>query len=173
MRVVSREHAFPTAATKRCRRCDTEKPSAEFPPKPEMRDGLNSWCRVCYREYGSRWQRALRLAQPKRVHRTDRDQYLRTKYKLTAAEVDQLIEKQHGCCLTCGQSFGPDLQPCVDHCHTTGVVRGILCRNCNSILGLAGEDPVRLEALAMYIDPRSPFSRCAVADVAAERRRRP
>lgn len=39
----------------------------------------------------------------------------------------------------------------VDHDHVTGKVRGLLCRQCNSALGFAGDNPERLERLARYL----------------------
>lgn len=37
------------------------------------------------------------------------------------------------CCL-CGRSF-EEKEPVADHCHITGLIRDVLCRNCNSMLG--------------------------------------
>lgn len=52
-------------------------------------------------------------------------------YNLTAAEYDALLSRQSGQCAIC-KSEGPLL---VDHDHTTGVVRGLLCHQCNITLG--------------------------------------
>lgn len=53
-------------------------------------------------------------------------------------------------CEVCG---GPDKQRMnFDHCHTTGRFRGWLCRNCNVTLGLVGDDPNKLRALADYLE---------------------
>lgn len=41
---------------------------------------------------------------------------------------------------------------CIDHNHTTGVARGLLCGNCNSMIGLAKEDPETLRAAARYVE---------------------
>lgn len=141
-------------ATKVCRRCKKEKDASDFFKEKRVRDGLASWCKICKREYHSKWYRDLRKTQPRaRTRRTDRDNALRTKYGLTADDVDKMIVDQGGVCLTCGSLFGENMRPCVDHDHRVGHVRGILCRNCNTILGLAKEDPIRLRALARYVDP--------------------
>jgi len=59
-------------------------------------------------------------------------------------------------CMGCGGPFigGPHPGAKIDHCHATGLFRGLLCNNCNVVIGMAGEDPERLRALATYIEER-------------------
>ena len=61
--------------------------------------------------------------------------------------------KQGGVCAGCktGLSQLPSKKICVDHCHAYGHVRGILCDDCNLILGFAQDDPKTLSALATYL----------------------
>jgi hypothetical protein len=40
----------------------------------------------------------------------------------------------------------------VDHNHTTGAVRGLLCANCNLAIGYANDDPVVLRKAIAYLD---------------------
>jgi hypothetical protein len=40
----------------------------------------------------------------------------------------------------------------LDHCHKTGTIRGVLCRYCNTALGLFGDDPGRLRRAADYLE---------------------
>jgi hypothetical protein len=51
-------------------------------------------------------------------------------------------------CAVCGS----DERLGIDHCHETGVVRGVLCHWCNTALGLAKDDPATLRALANYLE---------------------
>jgi hypothetical protein len=40
---------------------------------------------------------------------------------------------------------------CIDHCHVTGRVRGLLCRSCNSALSFCADDPRLLRAALAYL----------------------
>lgn len=50
----------------------------------------------------------------------------------TPAYRKAVLEKQNGKCKLCGDK---PAVPCLDHCHSTGVNRGVLCRGCNALLG--------------------------------------
>lgn len=64
-------------------------------------------------------------------------------------EIVRMLHEQDGKCLVCGSA---ERRLGVDHGHGTGKVRAILCINCNSALGLLGEDASRIRALAAYIE---------------------
>jgi predicted nucleic acid-binding Zn ribbon protein len=89
-----------------------------------------------------------------RTWRAKSPEYMR-KYLYGMAEGDfqAMLERQGGGCAICGTSDwrGRHSAPHVDHCHTTGKVRGILCHKCNLMLGNADDDPARLQAAARYI----------------------
>ena len=53
-----------------------------------------------------------------------------------------------GVCHICGD---PLTTPHVDHCHTTGLVRGILCNNCNTGIGMFRDNPELLRAAIDYL----------------------
>ena len=42
----------------------------------------------------------------------------------------------------------------LDHCHKSGAVRGLLCLNCNTMIGHAHDDPAKLESGARYLRER-------------------
>lgn len=82
---------------------------------------------------------------------------LKNKYGITPADYESLLVAQDGCCAICRTDTDPygRAKFCVDHDHTTGAVRGLLCNNCNRTLGLFGDDPARLERAAAYLrDPQ-------------------
>lgn len=72
-----------------------------------------------------------------------------TIYKLTPEQWDNMIIIQLGRCEICTD---PMFDPHVDHNHETGAVRALLCANCNTMLGHALDDPLRLRAAADYIE---------------------
>lgn len=77
---------------------------------------------------------------------------LKRNYGISLAEYNDLFLRQEGCCAICKQhqtSFKRQLF--VDHCHTTGSIRGLLCTHCNLILGQAKDSVVVLLAAAQYL----------------------
>ena len=57
--------------------------------------------------------------------------------------------KQDGVCATCGKPSKETL--CVDHCHATGTIRGLLCRKCNTGLGCYEDDPATMITSLAYL----------------------
>ncbi|MPY50168.1 recombination endonuclease VII [Streptomyces sp. K1PN6] len=114
---------------KRCRGCGEVKPHSEWHRKSSAPDGLASRCKAC--------KAAVAPAQ-----------HLRRKYGLTVAERDEMIASQMGLCVICLEA--PAVH--VDHCHETGRVRGVLCFNCNSGLGLLRDDPEAAYRAADYLE---------------------
>ena len=64
---------------------------------------------------------------------------LKRQYGISPADYDALLAKQDGVCATCGKPSEETL--CVDHCHETGTIRGLLCRQCNFALGCFKDEP--------------------------------
>jgi Autographiviridae endonuclease VII len=71
------------------------------------------------------------------------------RYGISAAEYDALLAKQGGVCAICRKHSKRRL--CVDHCHLTGTVRGLLCDRCNLGLGYLKEDQASLVAALAYL----------------------
>lgn len=69
---------------------------------------------------------------------------------MTCEQFREMIVRQGGVCAANGCDFG-ERGPQVDHCHDTGVWRGVLCTSCNIALGHARDDVDRLEGLIRYL----------------------
>ena len=77
---------------------------------------------------------------------------LRRKYGWTVDDFQTQLEAQGGACAICRDTVpGGHNYWHVDHDHSTGKVRGILCHNCNLGVGNAADDPKRLRAMARYL----------------------
>lgn len=82
------------------------------------------------------------------ANRRSRESHLRHEYGITTDTVAAMHVWQESRCLICGN--GGKLA--VDHCHTTGIVRGLLCRSCNTGLGLFCDDEMFLEMAKFYVE---------------------
>lgn len=77
---------------------------------------------------------------------------LKRLYGITMEERDEIFASQDFKCAICRDEF-PDFQSAhVDHCHTTQVVRGILCQGCNQGIGLMKDSPDIMRAAALYVE---------------------
>lgn len=83
-----------------------------------------------------------------RSRATWRETDLRRKYNLTVEDYDNMYAQQDGMCLICEEAHD---KLCVDHDHTTGIVRGLLCGKCNRSLGMLGDDVARIINAAAYL----------------------
>lgn len=75
---------------------------------------------------------------------------LKRKYGITADQYQQMLEEQGGVCAIC-KTPPTNRKLVVDHCHQSGVVRGLLCNHCNSMLGFSRDKLAVLVALNEYL----------------------
>jgi hypothetical protein len=80
-----------------------------------------------------------------------RERQLKKTYGITLAEFEDMRAAQSDTCAICGTSERGRRDWNVDHDHTTGAVRGLLCEQCNFGLGQFRDNPELLEKAALYI----------------------
>lgn len=73
-------------------------------------------------------------------------------YGLSIHDFETLLASQGGTCAICKKAEWNNRHPYVDHDHSTGKVRGILCSKCNSALGMIGDNPGIARELANYLE---------------------
>jgi hypothetical protein len=112
--------------------------------------------RAAHKEELAERRRLKRLTDPEyREKQLERERvwrrrtYFREVYRISLADYDAMLALQHGACAICKRTPGKRLA--VDHCHTTGKVRGLLCAKCNSGLAFFQDNPRYLAAATAYL----------------------
>ncbi|MGW4817164.1 endonuclease VII domain-containing protein [Kitasatospora cineracea] len=91
----------------------------------------------------------------------ERKRWLRVLYGLTIEDFERMLAEQDLKCAICAVEFDPDehdRKPVVDHDHSTGVVRELLCHKCNLALGHFEDDVTRLRSAIDYLIKHAPLS---------------
>ena len=117
------------AKTRKCTRCLKNRALRFFTPRGRV-------CADCRKKTRSKASHEARVQET---------------YGLLPGEYDKLFEAQGGKCWICGGTRRGNLD--VDHDHTTGAVRGLLCASDNrKVLKYARNDPERLRRAADYLE---------------------
>lgn len=101
----------------------------------------NGMCVVCKREA----DRSSNLKAGKKY-------WTKKNYGLTMEQVSDMAMAQQNSCAICEEKFSDAYKTQIDHCHATGAVRGLLCINCNWLLGKSRDNPDLLRAAANYLE---------------------
>lgn len=127
--------------TKVCTKCGQEKLLKEFYKAPASKGkyGRHSYCKVCMVTY-SRWRK------------------LKYIYNISKTQYNDLLERQHSRCAICGVHVDdlvfrtPKHRVLhVDHNHKTGEVRGLLCNDCNVMVGCSQDNTENLKKAIDYL----------------------
>jgi len=136
-----------------CSKCDETKSEAEFERRKDRKSGFKSACRACNNRVNAKWKennpekaRAASRASAAKFYIDNPDRVkangLRAlrfrKYGISEIDMKVRLKLQEGRCLICQKEFSSESRmtvPSVDHDHTTGEVRGLLCGRCNTGLG--------------------------------------
>lgn len=147
------------AQSRRCSKCERLLPLTEFAVKRSSHTKLAARCNRCRSKPAVTWN----LRYPERVKAAQRRFIesgnarlgrLRRQYGLDAADFASWARRQGDVCAICREpgssTRGARLH--VDHDHSTGLVRGLLCTNCNRGLGYFKDSVERLIDAAEYLE---------------------
>lgn len=158
---------------KTCTECQQTKDDDDFARRKQWQRVLNAppegridICRSCkrkqeqrrhyeenkaeYRRKADQW-RAENPEARKKIAREYQRKRRWEKLGITQQDYDRLMEECGDACVGCLRPFGQQAPACVDHCHDSGAIRGLLCHGCNLALGYTQDDPDRLDRLAAYL----------------------
>lgn len=139
------------ATEKNCACCKRVLPVACFGARPSRIDDPASGTRSLYRSHCKDCSNEKRAAHQLKT--------VLGAFGLSVADHEAMLTRQGGGCAICG-SAEPGINNkgekarrvfCIDHCHKTGRVRGLLCNRCNLGIGNFDDDVSRLEAAANYL----------------------
>lgn len=125
---------------KRCPGCSCIKPLTEYYRNAGRRQGVETYCKECTKQRAREHSR-LRTSYSGWLRR-------RRRYGIDIETYDRMLAEQGGGCAICGAT-SPGRRANtgrvserfhVDHDHQTGVVRGLLCHQCNMVLGFVDDD---------------------------------
>jgi hypothetical protein len=132
-----------------CKQCSLQQKHEKYMANPEpAKRRVREWQLNNPERYAAS-QRRWKESGAKAV--SDRRSHLKRKFGLTPAEYEAKLAAQGGGCALCGREPGPGRQLDIDHDHTTGAVRGLICNTCNQGLGQFRDDPIRLAHAAAYL----------------------
>lgn len=152
---------------KRCAFCLEEKSKENFHKKAKALDGLHPYCKVCTATKNKSWyvenkeRHAATCASwysknKEKANKSGTDWHYRNNYGISYEDFILLAGKQQNKCAICSTTLvfsGRGTNRAVmDHCHTTGNIRGVLCSSCNQGIGLLREDIDILKGSILYLE---------------------
>lgn len=137
---------------KECSKCKELKNTTEYYKRSDTGKYRNE-CKSCRNDYNLK----LYHTNPKQKdnHRKAAWKHqIKKNYSMSPEDYYELLENQEGKCKICRIHID-DIEKHVlyiDHCHTTGKVRGLLCQQCNSGLGMFKDRIDLLVKAIRYLD---------------------
>jgi hypothetical protein len=144
--------------TKTCSRCSQEKPLSNFRTRGGHQTHLTkSRCNQCLYEEHKQWV----TNNPIRVREyRSKDKWTIVKrcarHGISPEQLTRTYELQGGKCPICTNLIEL-MNSAIDHNHTTGEFRGILCKTCNRALGLFRDNPDILRSAATYLELKGDY----------------
>lgn len=156
--------------TAACKKCGEAKSLSLFPrrgkdPESKVRTAECKACRAAYmRAYNCSTPERIAKSRERAKHwqarhpRSSKKNNLKARHGMALEEYEAMVVAQKGVCAICQcedrdivKRSGKRRELAVDHCHDTGVVRSLLCGDCNRALGLVRESPVILAKMISYL----------------------
>lgn len=150
---------------KYCGKCKEEKPVKFFAKNSCKKDGLQERCTPCRllhhqknKEEINRKRKASYDAEKKW------EEKIKYSYGINKAKFLSLLEEQGYRCAICNtKDWGRGKKtnrPHIDHCHSTGKVRGLLCNTCNRALGMLQDSIDILRNSILYLEKHNEARSC-------------
>ena len=124
-----------------CIKCSAEKENNSINFVSD-KNGIKNICRSC--------DASRRSVNYKDNIKREKNYRLKKEYGISIEEYDERLKKQNGCCAICLKQPSKK-RLAVDHSHSTGKIRGLLCSNCNTAIGKFKDDKSLLAKAIDYL----------------------
>lgn len=131
-----------------CNACEEEKPLELFYRDKRDSEGRQRRCKSCQSERARVYYERNKEDYKRRYERDAERQRMLAAIRRYGITEEQYYNLPNEC-----EVCGSDKNLAIDHCHKTGKVRGRLCNNCNTALGLLKDNVEVIESLKRYITP--------------------
>lgn len=144
-----------------CRRCKKDKLVDCFHKSTHKVSGISQYCKICTSLNRTESKERIKSGNVKHIvglykkgseelKNHNRNQKLKYNYGITINDYNLMFTNQKGCCAICNIHQSKLKRPLdVDHDHTTGEIRGLLCSKCNTGIGLFNDN---IELLSLSIN---------------------
>jgi len=128
--------------TRKCYSCKEKKDLSEFPSHSGKPHNKGYQCKLCCRgsQKGKYTKEEISVKNKKAM--------MKMKYGLSLEQIEQMKKDQNFKCKICKV----ETRLAVDHCHTSGRIRGLLCIKCNTGLGMFLDNVLFLKSAQEYLN---------------------
>lgn len=136
-----------------CSKCSLFLPWVAFNINSKGKNGRKSICRKCTQKASKELLDKRKIENPEFLVERNRKKMLKSNYGLSLEDYEELLKNQKFKCAICSTKENKVSENMfVDHCHKTGVVRGLLCYHCNTLLGMAKDSTDTLKRAVDYLE---------------------
>lgn len=135
-----------------CKKCDRARINAAYLLNPENHRRSAKKRREKNPEKARQACRKWRKNNRKASRGSAREQRLKRYYGISLEQYRAMLTSQKGVCSICGGVNPNGYRLCIDHCHATGKIRGLLCSLCNTALGYLKDSPLLFRKAADYLE---------------------
>lgn len=133
---------------KTCCQCKQQKPYQEYYKDKHSKDGFAYQCKACRRAYEKQYSTTDKYKQKIRKQR-----WKEQNIGITYEQYVEMFVQQDGACAICNTKVNQfNKGMCVDHCHITNKVRGLLCTDCNRGIGSLKDNIKLLHNAISYLE---------------------
>ena len=154
-RYVSNKSCAPCSIKSGLEKLNNEELMKPYRKKEKQKKRLDKWREENPEKYQEQYKNDTSKQKSREYYHNNKvnvkDTYLQTNYGITLKDYNFLLEKQNEKCKICNSECSTGKSLAVDHNHETGKIRGLLCKNCNTSIGLLKENISVLENAIIYL----------------------